>query len=253
MLSGIGAIEGEPYTYTHVGLSALLVSTSRAMRRPTNCGTGKGLAPRSFVLCIKEPSIYFCCGSRAVHLKKRVKMKKFLVVAAAVFAMNVTSVFAQTKDAIQASVDRCAKLEKLCAKTPKKSGVSDVDTYVTGVLNAAQASITTSQQLQDLYYRQIGETKDGVTDVTVKKPTVEELVAFGATLTAEGVSIANAAKGAEGALKASKEVKNPMKVAKIASALAFTKDAYPILLEESTAKVEIIKQMIETAKSSSNQ
>ena len=44
----------------------------------------------------------------------------------------------------------------------------------------------------------------------------------------------------------------PMKVAKIASALAFTKDAYPVLLEESKAKVAAIKQMIETAKTAKN-
>ena len=43
-----------------------------------------------------------------------------------------------------------------------------------------------------------------------------------------------------------------MKAAKIASALAFTKDAYPVLLEESNAKVAAIKQMIETAKTAKN-
>ena len=35
-----------PYTYIYVGLSALLVSTDRAMRRPTNRGTSDSLAPR---------------------------------------------------------------------------------------------------------------------------------------------------------------------------------------------------------------
>ena len=106
--------------------------------------------------------------------------------------------------------------------------------------------------LQGLYYRQIGETKDGVTDVTIKKPTVEELVALAATLTAEGASISETAKGAEAATKASSTNTNPMKAAKIASALAFTKDAYPVLLEESNAKVAAIKQMIETAKTAKN-
>ena len=43
-----------------------------------------------------------------------------------------------------------------------------------------------------------------------------------------------------------------MKLAKIASALAFTKDVYPVLLEESKAKVAAIKQMIETAKTAKN-
>lgn len=179
-------------------------------------------------------------------------MKKFFFVTAALLTMSVSFCFGQTKEDIKASIDRCTKLEKLCSKQPKQTGVADVDTYVQGVYDAAILSAASSKQLQDLYYRQIGETKDGVTDVNIKKPTVEELVAMGATLTAEGVSVAEAAKGAEAAIKASSTNKNPMKVVKIASALAFTKDAYPVLLEESKAKVAAIKQMIETAKTANN-
>ena len=37
------------YIYIYVGLSALLVSTDMAMRRPTNRGTSNRLAPRFFV------------------------------------------------------------------------------------------------------------------------------------------------------------------------------------------------------------
>ena len=168
-------------------------------------------------------------------------MKRFLFVTAALLVMSVSFCFGQSKEDIKASIDRCAKLEKLCSKQPKQTGVADVDTYVQGVYNAAISSAASSALLQDLYYRQIGETKDGVTDVTIKKPTVEELVALGTTLTAEGVSIAEAGKGAEAAIKAFSTNKNPMKVAKIASALAFTKDAYPVLLEELKAKVGIKK------------
>lgn len=179
-------------------------------------------------------------------------MKRFLLVTAALLVMSVSFCFGQSKADIKASIDRCAKLEKLCSKQPKQTGVADVDTYVQGVYKAAITSTASSAQLRDLYYRQIGETKDGVTDVNIKKPTVEELVALGATLTAEGVSIAEAAKGAEAATKATSTNKNPMKAAKIASALAFTKDAYPVLLEESKAKIAAIKQMIETAKTAKN-
>lgn len=179
-------------------------------------------------------------------------MRKFLFAAAALLTMSASVCFGQTKEDIKASADRCAKLQKLCSKEPKQTGLPDVDSYVKGVYNAAVSSAASSVLLQDLYYRQIGETKDGVTDVSVKKPTVAELTALATTLTAEGVSIAEAAKGAEAATKASTTNKNPMKAAKIASALAFTKDAYPVLLEESKAKIAAIKQMVETAKTASN-
>ena len=40
--------EDRLYTYTGVGLSALLVSTYRAMREPTDCGTSDRMALRFF-------------------------------------------------------------------------------------------------------------------------------------------------------------------------------------------------------------
>ena len=57
---------------------------------------------------------------------------------------------------------------------------------------------------------------------------------------------------ADKALSASKAQKNPMKAAKIATALGFTKDAYPILVEESAAQTKAIAAMIETAKTAKN-
>ena len=83
-------------------------------------------------------------------------MKRFLFVTAALLAMSVSFSFGQSKEDIKASIDRCAKLEKLCSKQPKQTGVADVDTYVQGVYNAAISSVASSSLLQNLYYRQIG-------------------------------------------------------------------------------------------------
>lgn len=159
---------------------------------------------------------------------------------------------AQTKEEMQASQARYEKLTKLCEKEPKKTGIPDVDTYVSNVYNAAIAAMATTELLQDLYYRQIGETKDGVTDVTIKKPTVEELSALSVTIAAQAITLTEASKTADKALKASKEQKNPMKAAKITSVLAFTKDAYPILVEESALQTKAIAAMIETATTAKN-
>lgn len=102
-------------------------------------------------------------------------MKRFLFVTAALLAMSVSFSFGQSKEDIKASIDRCAKLEKLCSKQPKQTGVADVDTYVQGVYNAAISSVASSSLLQNLYYRQIGETKDGVTDVNIKNRLLKNL------------------------------------------------------------------------------
>ena len=50
------------YTYIYVGLSALLVSTIWAMRRPLHRGTSIRLAPRFSFLYINEKSINTAIG-----------------------------------------------------------------------------------------------------------------------------------------------------------------------------------------------
>lgn len=61
------ARKGFLYTYTYVGLSVLLVSTDRAMRRPTNRGTGDRLGSTLFAFAsvnifssTKESVDYIC-------------------------------------------------------------------------------------------------------------------------------------------------------------------------------------------------
>lgn len=180
-------------------------------------------------------------------------MKKMIFALVTLFMVTAFNVVnAQTKEEMKASQERMEKLAKLCQKGPKATGVGEVDSYVKSVHDAAILSMATTEQLHDLYYRQIGETKDGVQDVTIKKPTIEELTALSATIAAQAVTIKNATASADKATTASKSQKNPLKVAKITTALAFTKDAYPVLLEESVAQTKAIAQMIETAKTAKN-
>ena len=179
-------------------------------------------------------------------------MKKLLLVIS-VFLLLIGNVAnAQTKEEMEASQARCEKLAKLCKKEPKKTNIPEVDSYVMSVYASAVAAVATTEQLQDLYYRQIGESKDGVTDVTVKKPSLEELTNLSMTIAKQADAISKAAKSAEAMVQASKGERNPMKAAKIATALAFTKDAYPILVEESALQIKAIAEMIETAKTSDN-
>lgn len=180
-------------------------------------------------------------------------MKKMILALVVLFmATTLNVVNAQTREEMKASQERMEKLAKLCQKDQKSTGVGEVDSYVKNVRDAAILSMATTEQLHGLYYRQIGETKDGVQDVTIKKPTVEELTVLSVTIVAQGVAIKDAGASAEQAMAASKSQKNPMKVAKITTALAFTKDAYPVLMEESVAQAKAIAQMIETAKTATN-
>ena len=181
-------------------------------------------------------------------------------------AMFMTCVMnAQVKDQIQQSKDCSAKLEVLC-KDYKTCGNAGIDGYGNELKNAALFAIANSVQLENMYKRQIGETKDGVTDVTITKPTLEEWVTFATTVAGEGASIKAAVDKAKAAGEEAKNMaqsassqKNPMKVAKavkqakVATAIIeFGNAATPILIEESAAQAKAVKEIIETLKSGKN-
>lgn len=192
-------------------------------------------------------------------------MKKILLSVIALMTMTMVG-NAQTKEDIQQSEKRAAELKKLVDGQPKDCGVAEVDNYAKSINAAALLAIANSEQLSSLYYREIGETKDGVTDVTIKKPTAEECAKLGTTIAGEAATIASAKESAEAAAKKFQELSdqaknesNPMKKAKIAkqtktaaAIIAYGKDALPIIIEESAAQGKAIKQLVETVKSAKN-
>lgn len=191
-------------------------------------------------------------------------MKKFLF--AFICLLLSVSINAQIGQDLSKSKERAANLEKLCANYPTKCGNSNIDNYGKSIYDAALAAIHNSDQLENLYKRQIGETKDGVTDVSIKKPALEDWVKLSTTIAAESVSIKNAVDNTQKAAKEVKEIsesaakeKNPMKLAKAAKTakaasaiLEFGNSATPVLLEESAAQVKAIQTIIKTLQSGAN-
>ena len=191
-------------------------------------------------------------------------MKKYVLMFMSLFMM-VCSANAQIKDDIQKSKERAAKLQALCDDY-KASGNANVDGYGDAVKNAAILAIANSVQLENMYKRQIGETQDGVTDVTITKPTLDEWVTFAATVAGEAASIKAATDKVQAATSEAKKMieeaskqKNPMKAAKTvktakaaAVVVEFGNIATPILVEESAAQAKAVKEIIETLKSGKN-
>ncbi len=161
------------------------------------------------------------------------------------FATNF--VMAQNPEKMQQMRDRRVEMIKLHESQPKGVGEADVDAYITALYAAAGLSISLTEQLDGLYYRSIGQTVDGVTDVTVKKPTAEELTKLGATITAQGLTVTAAVKLAQAATNSAAKVKNPGVKAKIAKGLAATAKISPLLVSETAAQAECIAEMIKTA------
>ena len=193
-------------------------------------------------------------------------MKKVFLMAIAL--MSVVMVQAQVKEDIAISQKHAENLQTLCDdySKGKATGFSSVDGYGKAVYDAAVFAIANSVQLENLYKRQISETKDGVTDVTITKPTLDEWIALGTTIAGEAAAIKAATDNVEAAsneAKAASETatkeKNPMKAAKTAKAakaaaavIEFGNAATPILIEESTLQAKAVQQIIETLKSGKN-
>ncbi|WP_368149501.1 hypothetical protein [Alistipes senegalensis] len=175
-------------------------------------------------------------------------MKKVLFCAMAL--MCAISVSAQTAEEIQAAKDRTAKLEKLVQ--PKNCGLAKIDGLTSAAGLVAAESIQITPLLQGMYYRSIGQTEDGVTDVTVKKPTLDELKELSARIGLQAVAVAAAVKLVPEAGNELSTVKNPLKLKGATKALKYSKDVLAIVGEESAFQTKAIAEMIKTASSDDN-
>lgn len=193
----------------------------------------------------RNPKIWERVGKR---LKNPNKMKKVLLCAMAlVCAMSVS---AQTTEQMQESKDRTARLEKL--EQPKNCGIATIDGLTSAAGAVAAESIQITPLLQGMYYRSIGQTEDGVTDVTVKKPTLDELKELSARIGLQAAAVAAAVQLIPAASKEVSTIKNPMKLKASANSLKYSKDALEIIGQESAFQAKVIADMIQTATSGNN-
>lgn len=190
------------------------------------------------------------------------KIFSFLVIA--LMAISVANAQSM-KEQVTKSVERAEKLQKLC-EGYKACGNAGIDGYGNSIKEAAIFAIANSEQLENFYKREIGESKDGVQDVTIKKPSLEDWITLSTTIAGEGAKIKeavdkakDAAEGAKNMAQEAASIKNPMKApkamknAKAASAVVeFGNAATPILLEESAAQAKAIGEIINTLKSGGN-
>ena len=192
-------------------------------------------------------------------------MKKFFSIAV-VALMSLTIANAQNlKDEIAKSQEQAAKLQALC-KDYKTCGNPNIDGYGNSIKEAALLSIANTEQISNLYVRDIQENADGTIDVTSKNPNLEEWVTLATTVAAEGAKIKEAVDKAKGAGEEVKNLaqsasaeKNPMKVAraartaKVAAAVVeFGNAATPILVDESAKQVKLVDEIIKKIKAAKN-
>lgn len=145
--------------------------------------------------------------------------------------------------------ERKAKFEKL--SEPKNSGISSVDALA---VDSAKMLVSTKEinaLVPEMYKRTVGESVDGVTDVTVKKPTLEELTALASNLASQIKTVSDMTSRVS---SASSDLKGAgmMQAPKGAKSLNFTKDVLGLVLPELNLNMKVVSNLISTLKSSRN-
>ncbi len=145
--------------------------------------------------------------------------------------------------------DRKAKFEKLAE--PKASGISSVDGLAT---NSAKMLVSTKEIntiIPEMYKRTVGESVDGVADVTVKKPTLAELTDLGLNIATQIKAVSDASASVT---TASADLKSAgmMQAPKGAKSLNFSKDVLGLVLPELNLNLKVVNNLIATLKSSGN-
>lgn len=162
------------------------------------------------------------------------------------------SAYAQSVSADFSSLDRLVeKLSKACEKAPKPSGDSDVDAFLDGNVKAAAGAVASAEQLHTLYSREIGETKDGVQDVTVTKPTLEDWTNLAATIATQTAGMAELGIAGNKAAEAVKGA-DKMKAIKLAKPVKWCTDLMPVTSEALAEEAKAIDQIIKLLKSGNN-
>jgi hypothetical protein len=151
----------------------------------------------------------------------------------------------KSKDAEERK-EKIAKLEP-----PKTSGVASIDGLAGNSTSILTSTKDINTQLPEMYKRTIGETVDGVTDVTVKKPTKEELATLALTLATQIKAVADATASVAGA-SADVKTASPMAAGKATKSLNYSKEALALAGPELQMNLKVVNNLIATLKSANN-
>jgi hypothetical protein len=147
------------------------------------------------------------------------------------------------------SEERKAKFEKLTE--PKTSGISSVDGLAENSTKMLLSTKEINVLIPEMYKRTVGESIDGIADVTVKKPTLEELTSLGLNIATQIKAVSDASSSVANA-SADLKSANMMKAPKGAKSLDFSKDVLGLVLPELNLNLKVVNNLIATLKSSNN-
>lgn len=145
--------------------------------------------------------------------------------------------------------ERKAKLEKL--SEPKASGISSIDGLAANSTQMLTSTKEINALIPEMYKRTVGESVDGVADVTVKKPTLDELSALGLSIATQIKTIGDASANVASAANDLKSA-GMMQAPKGAKSLNYSKDVMALVLPELNLNLKVVNNLISTLKTSGN-
>jgi hypothetical protein len=134
---------------------------------------------------------------------------------------------------------------------PKVSGVASLDNLAANSTILLAATNKLNLEVPELYKRTVGESIDGITDVTVKKPTLEELESVAKTILLQIETVGNYS-AVLGTVAGDVKNVNPLAAGKALKVLNFNKDVIALTLPELKNNLSVIKNLISTIKTSDN-
>lgn len=147
------------------------------------------------------------------------------------------------------AAERQTKFENL--KPPKPSGIATVDDLATSSTAMLKSTKKNNEIIPDLYKRTIGETTDGVTDVTVKKPSLVELTTLSANIAKQIKAVSESSTAIKNASADIKKA-SPMKAPKGTKSLNYSKEVISLVGPELDLQQKVVTHLITTLKSSKN-
>ncbi len=143
--------------------------------------------------------------------------------------------------------ERKAKMEKLTE--PKTSGIASVDGLATNSTKMLVSTKEINTIVPEMYKRTVGESVDGVTDVTTKKPTMDELTALAVNIASQIKAVSDASNDVASATSDIKSA-SMMQAPKGTKSLNYSKDVLGLVLPELNLNLKVVNNLISTLKSS---
>jgi hypothetical protein len=147
------------------------------------------------------------------------------------------------------ALDRKAKLEKMTV--PKPTNINSIDVLARSTANLLVTEKNINTLLPEMYKRTVGESVDGITDVTVTKPSLDELKALATNIAVQIKSVADISSTIP---KASEDIKSAslFQAPAALKSLNFSKDALVLLAPELQLNLKVVNNLIATLLSSKN-